>query len=68
MEQDLAILEMPARNLIVAWETCIKNALTAKLMVEDELVKPITAHVSSDFFASILSTDFCSDRQYEADV
>jgi len=44
LEKDLAILEMPARNLVGAWEHCIQEAIPAKIAVEDELVKPRDAY------------------------
>ena len=35
LEQDLTVLDMPQRNLVPAWEKCVRNAMTAKVVVED---------------------------------
>jgi ubiquitin carboxyl-terminal hydrolase L5 len=45
MEKDVAILEMPVRNLTDAWEVCVKAAMPAKIAVEDEIIKSIREHV-----------------------
>ena len=42
----MAILDMPVRNLIDAWESCVKAAMPAKIAVEDEITKSIREHVS----------------------
>jgi len=44
MEKDVAILEMPVRNLTDAWEVCVKAAMPAKIAVEDEITKSIREH------------------------
>jgi ubiquitin carboxyl-terminal hydrolase L5 len=51
MEKDMSILDMPVRNLVGAWEACVRAAMPAKLAVEDEIKKSIQEHVSS--FSSI---------------
>ena len=47
LEQNLAILEMPQKNLVQAWEKCVRSAMSAKVVVEEELSEAITAHVRS---------------------
>ncbi|KAI0086765.1 cysteine proteinase [Irpex rosettiformis] len=44
LEQNMSILEMPQRNLIPAWEKCIRAALTAKVVLDEELSGAIRAH------------------------
>ncbi|KAI0764159.1 cysteine proteinase [Trametes elegans] len=39
MEKDLAVLDMPERRLVPAWEECVRAALTAKVAVEEEIEK-----------------------------
>jgi ubiquitin carboxyl-terminal hydrolase L5 len=51
MEKEMSILDMPVRNLIGAWEACVRAAMPAKIAVEDEIAKSIREHVSS--FSSI---------------
>ncbi|THG97124.1 hypothetical protein EW026_g4815 [Hermanssonia centrifuga] len=41
LEMEMDILDMPARKLGEAWETCVRNAMTAKVAVEDELSNSI---------------------------
>jgi ubiquitin carboxyl-terminal hydrolase L5 len=67
--KDFHILDMPVRSLVSAWEQCIKDAIPAKLAIEDELIKPRDAHVSSSpslFLFLVLSNYFCSDGKSEA--
>ena len=45
LEQDIKILDMPARNLVSAWETCVKAAANAKGAVEEEIVTAKHANV-----------------------
>jgi len=46
MERDLQIMNTSKEELPGAWERCIKNALSIKISVEDELEKPRLANVS----------------------
>ncbi|OJT05865.1 Ubiquitin carboxyl-terminal hydrolase isozyme L5 [Trametes pubescens] len=39
MEKELAILDMPERKLVPAWENCVRAALSAKVAVEEETEK-----------------------------
>ncbi|KAH9895837.1 cysteine proteinase [Cubamyces lactineus] len=39
MEKELAILDMPERKLVPAWEACVGAALLAKIAVEDDIEK-----------------------------
>ncbi|KAI0349384.1 cysteine proteinase [Trametes cingulata] len=39
MAKELAILEMPERKLVPAWENCVRAALSAKVAVEEEIEK-----------------------------
>lgn len=45
LEQDIAILDMPQRNLVPAWEKCVQTAMTAKVVVEEELSGSVRAQV-----------------------
>jgi ubiquitin carboxyl-terminal hydrolase L5 len=42
----MAILDMPERDLIGAWEACVRASIPAKVAVEDEVAKSIREHVS----------------------
>ncbi|KAJ7176005.1 cysteine proteinase [Mycena filopes] len=44
MSRDMEILEMPERALIPAWEQCVRDALRARVAVEDEVTKATRAH------------------------
>ncbi|KAJ7025392.1 ubiquitin C-terminal hydrolase [Mycena alexandri] len=44
MTRDMEILEMPERALVPAWEQCVRDALRAKVAVEDEVTKATRAH------------------------
>jgi ubiquitin carboxyl-terminal hydrolase L5 len=46
MTRDLEILEMPERALVPAWEQCVRDAVKAKVSVEDEVAKATRANVS----------------------
>ena len=46
LEKDMAILDMPVRSLIGAWEDCVRAAMPAKIAVEDEIAKSIQEHVN----------------------
>lgn len=46
LEKDMAILDMPERDLIGAWEACVRASIPAKVAVEDEVAKSIREHVS----------------------
>ncbi|KAK7696390.1 hypothetical protein QCA50_001044 [Cerrena zonata] len=39
MERDMEILDMPSRNLPTAWDTCVQNAMSIKVSIEEELTK-----------------------------
>lgn len=45
MDKEIAILDMPVRNLPSAWEACVKAAIPAKIAAEDEIAKSRDAHV-----------------------
>ena len=45
MDRDLKILQMAAKDLVPAWETCVQNGMRAKIAVEDELAKGMRANV-----------------------
>ncbi|CDO75937.1 hypothetical protein BN946_scf184873.g26 [Trametes cinnabarina] len=45
MEKELAILDMPERKLVPAWESCVRAALSTKLAVEEEIEKSRRAQV-----------------------
>lgn len=44
MDKEIAILDMPVRNLPSAWEACVKAAIPAKIAAEDEIAKSRDAH------------------------
>jgi ubiquitin carboxyl-terminal hydrolase L5 len=46
MDMSIKVLNMPERDLIPAWETCIRNTLRAKVGVEDEVAKAKRSNVS----------------------
>ncbi|KAF9466703.1 hypothetical protein BDZ94DRAFT_1212162 [Collybia nuda] len=51
-DMNIKILDMPERNLIPAWEACIRNTLRAKVAVEDEVEKGMKSnadHVKRTF-------------------
>ncbi|OSC98653.1 cysteine proteinase [Trametes coccinea BRFM310] len=45
MEKELAVLDMPERKLVPAWENCVRAALSAKVAVEEEIAKSRSAQV-----------------------
>lgn len=45
MARELAILDMPARALVPAWERCVRDALAAKVAVGEEVAKAESAQV-----------------------
>ena len=45
MSKEMAILDMPERNLVPAWENCVRNAFSAKVAVEEEISKSRNAQV-----------------------
>lgn len=45
MDMELDILDLPERKLIEVWEGCVREAIPAKLAVEDEIAKSVRAHV-----------------------
>jgi len=46
MDKEMAILDMPERDLPGAWEACVQAAMRAKFAVEDEIAKSMREHVS----------------------
>ena len=42
---DLDILDMPKRNLLPEWESCVKAAITAKTVLEEEIWAVMQTHV-----------------------
>ncbi|KAI0791321.1 hypothetical protein C8Q75DRAFT_715566 [Abortiporus biennis] len=52
LQKDIAILDMPTRNLAPAWEKCVQASIPAKVAVEEEIsrsVKINTEHLSRTF-------------------
>ncbi|KAI1788605.1 cysteine proteinase [Ganoderma leucocontextum] len=47
MARELAILDMPARALVPAWERCVRDALAAKVAVGEEVAKAEGAELST---------------------
>lgn len=47
MTKEMAIMDMPERGLISAWEACVRAAMSAKVAVEDEVTKATREHVGS---------------------
>jgi len=45
MEKEMAILDMPARNLPAAWEKCVQAAMSVKITIEEEIDKSKNANV-----------------------
>ena len=45
MPRELAILDMPARAVVPAWERCVRDALAAKVAVGEEVAKAESAQV-----------------------
>ena len=50
MEKELAILDMPERKLVPAWEACVRAALSARIAVEEEIEKSRQAQVRNPSF------------------
>ena len=46
MEKELAILDMPARNVSSSWDKCVQSTMSVKLAIEEEVEKSKTAYVS----------------------
>ncbi|KAJ7675671.1 ubiquitin C-terminal hydrolase [Mycena polygramma] len=44
MTRDMEIMEMPQRALVPAWEQCVRDAVKAKVAVEDEVAKATRAN------------------------
>ncbi|KAJ7781782.1 cysteine proteinase [Mycena maculata] len=44
MARDIEIMEMPERALVGAWERCVRDAIKAKVAVEDEVTKAMRAN------------------------
>lgn len=71
MDQDLKILQMPQKDLVSTWETCIQNGMRAKIAVEDELAKGMRANVreSLNFLCfSFGLKDYLADRSCQEDL
>ncbi|KAJ6525309.1 ubiquitin C-terminal hydrolase [Mycena vulgaris] len=52
MARDMEILEMPERALVGAWERCVRDAMKAKITLEDEVAKATranTEHIKRTF-------------------
>lgn len=47
MTRDLEIDRMSPPELLKSWETCVEDAMRAKISVEDELTKGVRANVCS---------------------
>jgi len=47
MMRDLEIDRMSPPQLLKSWETCVEDAMRAKISVEDELTKGVRANVCS---------------------
>ncbi|RPD58222.1 cysteine proteinase [Lentinus tigrinus ALCF2SS1-7] len=47
MSKEVAILDMAQRNLVPAWESCVRAALSAKVAVEDEIAKSQSAQADN---------------------
>jgi len=47
MARDLEIDRMSPLELLKSWETCVEDAMRAKISVEDELTKGVRANVYS---------------------
>lgn len=45
LDKEIAIHDLPARNLAGAWEACVRAASSAKVAIEDEATKSMNAHV-----------------------
>jgi ubiquitin carboxyl-terminal hydrolase L5 len=56
MARDLEILEMPQRSLVPTWEQCVRDAVKAKVAVEDEVAKATRADVGFSTPVSIFLT------------
>lgn len=52
-DMNINILDMPERNLIPAWETCMGNTLRAKVALEDEIAKAMRSNVSLPLWCSV---------------
>jgi ubiquitin carboxyl-terminal hydrolase L5 len=54
MTRDLEIGRMSPPELLKSWETCVEDAMRAKISVEDELTKGVRANVRSLLLCSLL--------------
>jgi ubiquitin carboxyl-terminal hydrolase L5 len=45
LTRDMEILDMPEKRLVQSWESCVRESIAAKVKVEDELGKSISANV-----------------------
>ncbi|KAI0739428.1 cysteine proteinase [Daedaleopsis nitida] len=66
MSKELSVLEMPERNLVHAWESCVRNALSAKVAVEEEVAKAQstqTDHVKRTFDYEPFIREFITSMQ-----
>ncbi|KAM5540043.1 hypothetical protein V8D89_006183 [Ganoderma adspersum] len=68
MARELAILDMPARALVPAWERCVRDALAAKVAVGEEVAKAESAqadHVKRTFDYEPFIREFITALQNE---
>ncbi|TBU28875.1 hypothetical protein BD311DRAFT_662555 [Dichomitus squalens] len=68
MAREMAILDMPERALVPAWETCVHSALEAKVAVEEEIAKAQSAqadHVKRTFDYEPFIREFITALQNE---
>ena len=68
LERDKEIIDMPEGRLIPAWETCVQNALRAKVAVEDEVAKGTRANVGDPNYYLCILTAGGVDGSFEADI
>lgn len=47
MSESVSVLQLQASELVSAWEACVKDAVSAKMAVEDEVEKALKAQVPS---------------------
>ncbi|TBU21572.1 cysteine proteinase [Dichomitus squalens] len=68
MAREMAILDMPERALVPAWEMCVRRALEAKVAVEEEIAKAQSAqadHVKRTFDYEPFIREFITALQNE---
>lgn len=52
LHRDKEIFDMHETQLISAWESCIGDAITAKVAVDEEISKGAASNVASSFHSS----------------